>query len=264
MTDPEPPIDDDVVSAVLDGEATPDERALVEGSAAGRRRLAELRAVATQLGEPVDPLPLASIDRLVGRALDAGPQPVHREVAPLHRARPARRWGAAVAAAAAAVLVAGGIVAVARGVGSGSSSDSASSASDVTAMADAESADRATGTPDQQNEESSTSGADGTATAATPADGDIVDLGAQADAESALRSLQALDRSAEQNALSEQLFASRPSACATALTTSDQTAMVVAVTVLPSGPAAVLTTAPGARWLVVDDASCAVLLEQPA
>jgi hypothetical protein len=261
MTDPEPPIDDDVVSAVLDGEATPDERALVEGSAAGRRRLAELRAVATQLGEPVDPLPLASIDRLVGRALDAGPQPVHREVAPLHRARPARRWGAAVAAA---VLVAGGIVAVARGVGSGSSSDSASSASDVTAMADAESADRATGTPDQHNEESSTSGADGTATAATPADGDIVDLGAQADAESALRSLQALDRSAEQNALSEQLFASRPSACAAALTTSDQTAMVVAVTVLPSGPAAVLTTAPGARWLVVDDASCAVLLEQPA
>jgi hypothetical protein len=264
MTDPEPPIDDDVVSAVLDGEATPDERALVEGSSAGRRRLSELRAAAEEVGRPVDPLTPATIDRLVGRALDAGPQPVRGDVAPLHRARAARRWGTAVAAAAAAVLVAGGIVAVARGIGSGSSSDSASSASDVTAMADAESADNATGTREQQSAESSTSGADdGTATAATPAQGDVVDLGTQADAESALRSLEQLGSGSPRSVLNEQQFAAADGTCTDALRTPDQAVTVVAVAVLPSGPATVLATAPGARWLVVDDASCAVLLDQP-
>jgi hypothetical protein len=265
MTDPEPPIDDDVVSAVLDGEATPDERALVEGSAAGRRRLADLRAVAEEVGRPVDPLPSATIDRLVGRALDAGPQSARGEVAPLHRARSARRWGAAVAAAAAAVLVAGGIVAVARELGGGSSSYDASSASDATAMADAESADSPGGPPDQQTAESSTSGAnDGSATAA-PSDGDIVDLGTQADAESALRSLEQLGSGSDTAFRNAQQFVALAGACGDALATPDQTVAVVAVAVLPSGRATVLITSPGVpRWLVVDDASCSVLLEQPA
>ncbi|HEY6533629.1 MAG TPA: hypothetical protein VIY72_15075, partial [Acidimicrobiales bacterium] len=114
MTEPVPPIDDELVSAVLDGEATPAERALVEGSPAGRRRLEQLRATAAAVGEPVEPLSPAVVDRLVGRALDENlrSEPAST-LSPM--ARPSRRrWAPAVAAAAAAILAVGGIVALAR------------------------------------------------------------------------------------------------------------------------------------------------------
>jgi hypothetical protein len=72
------PVDDDLVSAVLDGEATSGERALVEGSPEGRRRLEELRAAAAA----VPPLEGATADALIARALDAAPTPVTVESSP--------------------------------------------------------------------------------------------------------------------------------------------------------------------------------------
>ena len=131
------PIDDELVSAVLDGEATPAERALVEGSVEGRARLAQFRAVAAA-AETVAPLPPTVVDQLVGRALDAAapvsaPAPVDL---PRRRARRDggelwRRWGTAVAAVAAVVIVVAGIVALGKTAGRSSSSDSASSAAEA-------------------------------------------------------------------------------------------------------------------------------------
>ncbi len=123
--DPRP--DDELVSAVLDGEATLEERALVEGSAEGRRRLESLRSVAAQVGHPVPPLSDATITRLVDRAVaEAQPAP--------SSGRSGRRWRTWVAAAAAAVVLLGAVAALVRGVGpAGRSDDTASSASPTVA-----------------------------------------------------------------------------------------------------------------------------------
>ena len=131
------PLDDEVVSAVLDGEATPAERALVEGSVEGRARLAELRGVAAATATPIAPLPADTVEVLLGRALDAASTPTPASApAPVALAtRRAqrdhselwRRWGTAIAAAAAIVVVVAGIVALGKTAGR-SSSDSASSA----------------------------------------------------------------------------------------------------------------------------------------
>ena len=59
--------DDEVVSAVLDGEASPDEDARVAGDPALRARLGELRAVAERVAAPVTPH--ASLDDLLDSAL---------------------------------------------------------------------------------------------------------------------------------------------------------------------------------------------------
>ena len=78
---------------MLDGEATPGERALVEGSVEGRARLAQLRAVAAAAAEPVAPLPSATVDALVGRALDAASTPTARTGRPLRPPGPSRPSG---------------------------------------------------------------------------------------------------------------------------------------------------------------------------
>ena len=200
MNEPEPPIDDELVSAVLDGEATPDERALVEASAAGRRRLEQLRRVRDQVQEPVDPLSGDAVDRLVGRALagdpaapvegvgGAGPATVTHlgSSRPRHHEPPRRRWGPAVAAAAAVVVVIGGIVALAgtAGRGSDSASDSSSSAAD-TVLTDG------AGAADQARPESSAGGesANDASSASMPPS---LGLGAQPDPEAVIDAYQAM------------------------------------------------------------------------
>lgn len=153
------PIDDDIVSAVLDDEATPDERALVESSPDGRRRLAELRAAAAAVGEPVTPLSPGAADGMVARALAGAatpvvvgtgppPEPAHDEVAARRRRRSApgawRRTLGAVAAVAAVVVLVAGAAALVRAAGS-RSSDSASSSGSTSDRATSEAAAPATG-----------------------------------------------------------------------------------------------------------------------
>ena len=135
---PTGPLDDEVISAVLDGEATPGERALVEGSVEGRARLAELRAVAEATAQPVAPLAHATVDAMVGRALDTAAPAAAPAATPValsgrreRRARTVdwRRVGAAVAAVAAVVVLVVGVAALLNVSSQGtSSSDSASSA----------------------------------------------------------------------------------------------------------------------------------------
>jgi len=74
MTDPTPRPDDELVSAVLDGEASADERARVEADPASRQRLAELRAVRDLVAAPV-PVPSEAREAAIAAALglyDAG------------------------------------------------------------------------------------------------------------------------------------------------------------------------------------------------
>lgn len=99
-----PPFDpDELASAYLDGEVTPEEAALVEGDPALRARVEDLRRVAGALGSPVPP-PTGSADRLVERAVVVGTAPQARSVD--ERAR-ARRWVLAGLSAAAAVGILG-------------------------------------------------------------------------------------------------------------------------------------------------------------
>lgn len=118
MTDPRPPLSDDDLSALLDGEAAPDVAARVRDDPAAAARLEALRAAATAIHDlPVTPLPAATVDDLVGRALAAadgaatGPAPDDDPDAVVAPLRP--RGGASVprwlVAAAVVLLVAVGL-----------------------------------------------------------------------------------------------------------------------------------------------------------
>ena len=121
MTEP-PRTDDEVVSAVLDGEATLEERARVEGDAVLARRLAQFRSVSDVVGGPVSPVDAATRDESIDRALrSAGDDRGEAEVIGIDRA--GRRWrlepNRKVLVAAAAVVcllaLAGGLLAVGDG-----------------------------------------------------------------------------------------------------------------------------------------------------
>lgn len=102
----EPPIDDELVNAVLDGEADEATVARVREDPVLAARLTELRAAAAAVAEPVAPLTAEEVDQLVETALDAaGP----RDELAQRRSRrgwqhPVARW----AVAAAVLLVAAG------------------------------------------------------------------------------------------------------------------------------------------------------------
>jgi hypothetical protein len=66
---PDGPTDDELVAAVLDGEATPAERARVENDPHLLERLAQFRAVAEQIGRPVGVEP-ERLESVVAAALD--------------------------------------------------------------------------------------------------------------------------------------------------------------------------------------------------
>jgi len=121
MTEP-PRTDDEVVSAVLDGEATPEERARVDGDAVLARRLAQFRSVSDVVGGPVSPVDAATRDESIDRALQsAGDDRGEADVIGIDRA--GRRWrpepNRKVLVAAAAVVcllaLAGGLLAVGDG-----------------------------------------------------------------------------------------------------------------------------------------------------
>ena len=70
MNDPLPPLSDEDLSAVIDGEAGPDLLARVEADPRAQARLATLRrAIASLQGDPVIPLDQATVDQLIARAL---------------------------------------------------------------------------------------------------------------------------------------------------------------------------------------------------
>ncbi len=273
------PIDDELLNAVLDGEATPEERARVEGSAEGRRRLARLRATAEAVGEPVGSLDPATADRLVARALEVGPTPVTVPGASTppdptsmpsdelagRRAR-RDRWrtvGRIAAAVAAIVVVVGGVTALARLAGR-SSSDTASSSGDASSGAAA-----------PQEAEAATSGTDASAATQTPPD-----LGVLPDADTVvLRYDQLL---ALTDTAGEHQFDSAVGAADTASRAADlaartvcsvppvavvagETWSVTAVAVLPTGPVLVMSNGlapPATRLLVVDTQTCTVLVDR--
>ena len=106
MTDFDPTPDDELVSAYLDGEATPAERAVVEGDPRLLARVDELRAVTAAVGAPVPPDDSAR-DRLIAQALTAA-GPVAPVVSLDAARRRRQRTFVAIASVAAALAVPAG------------------------------------------------------------------------------------------------------------------------------------------------------------
>jgi hypothetical protein len=98
---------DEVISAYLDGEATPEEVARVESDPRLQARLEVLRAAATAGAAAPAPSREADRERIIAAALDAaGPSPRRAEVVDLDEARRRRaRRLAPLLTAAAAILV---------------------------------------------------------------------------------------------------------------------------------------------------------------
>ena len=93
--------DDELVSAVLDGEATADERARVAADPALSVRLAEFAAVADALRAPATPPPADARDAAIAAAVAEGRRPAQVVVA----LRPRRSTGSFLAVAAAVLVV---------------------------------------------------------------------------------------------------------------------------------------------------------------
>jgi hypothetical protein len=108
----DPSHDDELVSAYLDGEATPEEAAVVEGDPALRVRLEQLRGAAEAVGGPVPPPAPSTEDAAIARALAELDEtdetaPVAPPVPMPHRRPGLRRaWLAPVAAVVLALAVA--------------------------------------------------------------------------------------------------------------------------------------------------------------
>jgi hypothetical protein len=124
MTDPIPSPDalDELVSAVLDGEADASERARVEADPVLRARLAELRAVRDQVAAEVPPLDAITATRLRLAALDATTDATR----PVRGPQSARvgRWLASVAAVVLLIAVAIPVLGSLGGDGDFDSADS--------------------------------------------------------------------------------------------------------------------------------------------
>jgi hypothetical protein len=95
--------DDEIVSAVLDGEATAEERRRVASDPELSARLDAFRRVGNAVAEPVDPLDELAQRRLLDRALEEADSPAVPVTAPR---RTHHRWslGGAAAVASAAVV----------------------------------------------------------------------------------------------------------------------------------------------------------------
>lgn len=289
MNDDRSPIDDELLSAVLDGEATPDERALVEASPEALARLAQLRAAVARLAEPVAPLDAGVSARLLARALDetpeaavdTGPPSPPATTPPAARVRPVgparhdelverrhrrRSWAGALAGVAAAVLLVVVGVSLTRGASRDSASDSSGSGAS-----------------------SATANESATADAAAPTAGGstaLAALGALPDTATVLARFAVLEASGadfdhqfdpslsspggdERNQSAADGAAPVPApgtACAVppiAVTAGESWAAAASAD-LPSGPVIVMVDRAGgtaARVLVVDATTCAVLAE---
>lgn len=100
--------EDELVSAYLDGEATPAEIAEVEASDALLARVEEFRAVRDALAEPIVPLPAVQRDDLIGAAL--GVADAEDAARPEARVVPLQRPQRLLLAMAAAVIVLAAVV----------------------------------------------------------------------------------------------------------------------------------------------------------
>jgi hypothetical protein len=284
MNDDRSPIDDELLSAVLDGEATPDQRALVEASPGALERLEQLRATAARLAEPVAPLEADVSARLLARALEEappaadslpGPVPTIPVVAPRAPEDPHRgdelakrrsrrgRWAGALAGAAAALL----LVVVGLSLARSGSRESAGSSSAATANESA-TADAAA--------------ADGGSTSALT----LAQLGALPDTDTVLARFAVLESSGADfdhqfepagPEASAESRAQTPGAATGAAPAPGTTCPVppvpaapgeswapAATADLPGGPVIVMVDRAGgtaARVLVVDASTCAVLAE---
>jgi hypothetical protein len=282
------PIDDGLLSRVLDGEATPDERALVESSPQGQARLAELRAAIDAVAAPVDPIRALATEALIGRALDTAVTPVvlGAEPTPPATSSPApdevtdrrrrtqraggwRRLGGVAAAVAAVVVLVVGVAALVQHRGRSSSDSASSDAVDNSGSARARASDEATsGAPE-----------------ATPSELVPPDLGPLADAESVIERYVALldveppidhqfggSESASTLADASQAPTSGAALPSTAacpvppLTPATGEAWTVTATArLSEGAVLVMSNGlapPANRVLVVDATSCTVLAER--
>ncbi|MEJ7583449.1 MAG: hypothetical protein WKF43_05020 [Acidimicrobiales bacterium] len=134
MTDPA--ADDELVSAVLDGQGSPVERARVDADPVLRDRLAEFQAVSDLLGSAADTPPAEDLDRTRAAALDAALAPVTGDKSPsppvqlaARRRRRTRRVALPPPAVAAAVVLVLAVVGLALVISGGSGQDSARDAS---------------------------------------------------------------------------------------------------------------------------------------
>ena len=133
-------LDDEAISAHLDGEATPAEAAHVDGCETCTARLAELRAASEAIGSPVD-LGFADRDATVAAAMAAAATSNVVPLASRRRTGPPQ-W----LAVAAALLVVVALVPLLGSLGGGDSDDSAETAAsgeaaDDTMAFDADAAD---------------------------------------------------------------------------------------------------------------------------
>lgn len=135
MTEPFRP-DDDLVSAVLDGEATPEERARVETDPALRARLEEFRRAAALVATPPSASAEAAREAALaragaehGRRLMTGAAPAGRP----HRSTPRLL---AVAAAVLLVVLVGGLVVTRLGDDAGTDTAASGGGADATEAAD--------------------------------------------------------------------------------------------------------------------------------
>ena len=123
---------DELVSAYLDGEATPAEIAEIEASDALLARVEELRAVREAVAEPVTPLPADRQDDLIGAALGVADAEEAARVEA--RVVPLRRPQRLLLAAAAAVVVLAAVVGT--GLLAGGSGDDSEEFASVASSAD--------------------------------------------------------------------------------------------------------------------------------
>lgn len=181
MTEPLPPLTDEDLSAVLDGEAGPEVVARVQADPAARSRLDAFRAAGDALRQvPVETLDAETVDDLIQRALseavdtaatsddaEGSPDAVVTPLAPPRGRRGAPRW---LVAAAIIALVAVGLGLVWSGVSNDGDPDLAEmTAEDTGGSSDAErGSDSAGGGAGRQESESSEGSSDTSADEAPP------------------------------------------------------------------------------------------------
>lgn len=114
------PQDDELISAVLDGEATPEEVSRVESDPHLQDRLAAMRAAAEAVAQPVAPLDELSAARLRSSALAAwdggSAQEAETRTAEPGTGRPRGRSSTPWLAVAAAIIVMAGLVGIVGGL----------------------------------------------------------------------------------------------------------------------------------------------------
>ncbi|HEX2384723.1 MAG TPA: hypothetical protein VHI95_18915 [Acidimicrobiales bacterium] len=248
--------DDEVVSAVLDGEATDEEVARVDADAALSARLAELRSARDAIAEPVQ-LPSArqrdaAITTAMAEMAAVGSEPATtRQVVDLRQRRHRRALRVASIAAAVLILVAMvGAIAALSGRDNRQASNAAGQASSAAALPAAGAADSLA-----------------SAAAGAPApSGPASELGSFQTPEGlvdAVRHLQQSSATFSQEEKSQRDTASAAPSAAEGSCQPRADATFVASALLSGQPVIVIVSGrPGQQTVEVDDVNCTVLFTQ--